>query len=83
MGAETIRLTQTSGNAGVGGRRPRLTWIVFGDGDEVEEALAGQQLRHRRQELVGHFSTSNSSSPGSLDASAAHLVETKNEHCEK
>lgn len=60
-----------------------LTWIVFGNGDEVEEALAGQQLRHGRQEPVRYLSTSNPSGPGSLDASAAHLVETNNEHRQK
>lgn len=79
VGRETTQWTQTSGNAGGRARCPTLTWIVFSNGDEVEEALAGQQLFHQRQELVGYFSTSNPSGPSSLDASAAHLVKTNNE----
>lgn len=56
-----------------------LTWIVFSNGDKVEEALAGQQLRHGRQELVRDLTTLNPSGPGSLDTSAAHLVEANKE----
>lgn len=79
-GGETTQLAETSGEARGRARRPTLTWIIFRNSNKVEEALAGQQLCHGRQELVGHFSTSNPSSPGSLDASAAHLLGTDNGH---
>lgn len=51
----------------------RLTRIVFSYCDEVEQAVAGEQLCYSRQEPVCHLSALNPSGPGSLDTCAAHL----------